>query len=504
EYLQIVATKRPVDDIVRFFGGFSPGSIFACSPAGRQAVEQLDRVKDIIARVVPEDERAFDFTSFEVVSGAPPRYGTLVVETTPPFAQLYVDDIFRGWTPKTLTLPAGWLDVLIRKSGYQDWSRRIYLVAGRTRTLRIPLQPAVTNRPPVAQIAFTPLNPLVGQPVTFNGISSYDPDGVIVDYRWDFDGDGVFDAAGPIVAYTYTSPGTYNVKLLVTDNMGATDEEVVSVNVSLPNRPPVARFSASPTPALVGSPVTFDASASYDPDGFITDYRWDFNGDGTIDGIGRTVFYTYFTAGTYQVTLYVTDNMGATAQVTQTLQVVIPGPPGMPNMNGIPGVYVWGIDRWNITVNGSPDWTTPHAYRIELRTDGTFVDVSTEFGPGPRPLGLVPEPTEEGWKLVFEGQVVSERITYSFRVRNATSIYFEIQFDTDGDGIMETSPGIVKLRQLMVNPPYNPFVVGLPTGYSGPFVPSIDFKIGKALIYTQQAHFIFWITTIEELEGGAI
>jgi PKD repeat protein len=504
EYLQIVATKRRVDDIVQFFGGFAPGSTFACSPAGRQAVEQLNRVKDIVERVVPEKERAFDFTSFEVVSGAPPQYGTLVVETTPPFAQLYIDNVFRGWTPETLTLPAGWHDVLIRKSGYQDWSRRIYLVASRTRRLRIILSPAVVNQPPVARFTFSPPTPIPGQWVQFDAASSYDPDGTITNYQWDLDGDGIMDATGQTVFHSYPTPGAYNVRLVVTDDQGASDDEVKTVTVGAPNRQPVAQFIITPTPALVGSPVTFDASSSYDPDGFITDYRWDLNGDGVVDATGQITTYTYFAAGLYEVSLYITDNMGASAQSTQTLQVAVPGPAGMPSMDGIPGVYIWGTDSWNITVNGSPSWTSPHAYKIELRTDGTFVNVSSAPGPGPAPLGLIPEPTEEGWRVVFEGQVTSNRITYTFEMRNATTIYFDIKLDMDGDGTMDASPGFVRLRTLMVTPPNNPFAAGIPDGYSGPFVPSINFKIGKALIYTQTARFIFWMTTIEDLEGASI
>ena len=499
EYLQIMATSQPVD-LGAEFSTETPFPLLGENPEGWR-----QQLKAKVLGLIPEPtERAFDFTWFEIVSGAPPQYGTLVVETTPSFAELYVDNTFRGYTPKTLVLVAGYHDILIKKSGYQDWSRQIYLVAGRTRTLRVILEPAVVNQPPVARFTYSPMNPLVGQPVTFDGTSSYDPDGNIVSYQWDFDGDGTVDATGQVVYHSYVAPGTYNVRLVVTDDQGASDEEVKAVTVAAPNQPPVARFSISPTPAQVGMPVTFDATGSYDPDGFITDYRWDFNGDGTIDGTGQIASYTYFAPGTYQVTLYVTDNAGATAQSTQTLQVIVPGPPGMPNMDGIPGVYVWGVDRWNITVNGSPGWTTPHGYRIEIRTDGTFVNVSTQAGPGPAPLGLVPEPVGGDKRLVFEGQVTSNRITYSFDVQGAESIYFEIAFDLDGDGNLDTSTGIVKLRQLMVNPPYNPFVVGIPSGYTGPFVPSIDFKIGKALIYTETAHFIIWTHTIEELEGGAI
>ena len=589
EHLQILASTHPIPAIQ-----VEPSPEMPYPLLGEDPEDWKSRVEAHIKGLVPEPaERAFAFTSFRIVSGAPPQYGTLVVETTPPFAQLYVDNVFRGWTPKTLTLVAGWHDVLVRKSGYRDWSRRIYLVAGRTRTLRVTLQSAVNqppvalftfsptnpfpgqavtfdagssydpdgsitayhwdfnndgvvdasgqvvthsfpspgvytvrlrvvddqgasddevktvnvvvlNQPPVAQFTFSPASPAPGEWVQFDASASYDPDGTIVDYRWDFDGDGVMDATGQTAFYSYPAPGVYSVRLVVTDNQGASDDEVKSVVVAAPNRPPVAQFTISPSPALVGVPVTFNASSSYDPDGFITDYRWDLNGDGTIDASGQITSYTYFTPGTYQVTLYVTDNAGAMAQSTQTLQVAVPGPAGMPPMDGIPGVYVWGTDTWNITVNGSPSWTSPHAFRIELRTDGTFVNVSSAPGPGPAPLGLVPEPAEEGWKVVFEGEVTSNRITYTFEVRNATSIYFNVKFDMDGDGIMETSPGIVRLRQFMVNPPTNPFVLGVPEGYTGPFVPSINFRLGTPFSYTQTFRFVLWGSNIEDLEGGSI
>jgi hypothetical protein len=118
-------------------------------------------------------------------------------------------------------------------------------------------------------------------------------------------------------------------------------------------------------------------------------------------------------------------------------------------------------------------------------------------------LGLIPEPTDEGWKLVFEGSVVSGRVTYTFQVTGASSIYMDLKLDVDGDGDLERSPGFVHLRQFMVNPLSNPFVVGTPEGYSGPFVPSINFRIGTALTYTEHVRIVFYSTTIEALEGGS-
>ncbi len=73
---------------------------------------------------------------------------------------------------------------------------------------------------PVAVFAFTPEEPRAGEAVTFDASGSYDPDGYIVRYEWDFDGDGQLDAEGRIVEWTFPQPGTYPVKLTVTDNDG--------------------------------------------------------------------------------------------------------------------------------------------------------------------------------------------------------------------------------------------------------------------------------------------
>ncbi|MCS6903744.1 MAG: PKD domain-containing protein, partial [Candidatus Bipolaricaulota bacterium] len=119
-------------------------------------------------------------------------------------------------------------------------------------------QPA--NKAPLARFSFTPKEPIVGQPVTFDGSASKDPDGKIVSYLWDF-GDGQ-TAQEIIVTHAFQKDGEYDVTLQVTDDRGASSQLTKTVHVMPPNRPPVARFTVTPDQPKAGEPVTLDASES--------------------------------------------------------------------------------------------------------------------------------------------------------------------------------------------------------------------------------------------------
>jgi PKD repeat protein len=86
------------------------------------------------------------------------------------------------------------------------------------------------NEPPVADFTFSPIKPFVNENVTFNASTSYDPDGGIVSYEWDF-GDGN-NGTGVIITHSYASAGVYNVNLTVTDDDRAKDSIFKVITVS--------------------------------------------------------------------------------------------------------------------------------------------------------------------------------------------------------------------------------------------------------------------------------
>lgn len=97
----------------------------------------------------------------------------------------------------------------------------------------------------------------------------------------------------------------------------------ITVNLA-ENELPVASFSYTPESPLVNQMITFDASSSYAPDGNITNYEWNF-GDGNI-GTGELIKYSYSSAGKYDVTLTVTDNVGAADSMTKQVGVIASEP----------------------------------------------------------------------------------------------------------------------------------------------------------------------------------
>ncbi|NIN33949.1 MAG: PKD domain-containing protein, partial [Gammaproteobacteria bacterium] len=171
------------------------------------------------------------------------------------------------------------------------------------------------NRPPVASFTESAESIAVGETIYFNASNSYDPDGSIISYFWDF-GDGS-NTTGVTTEHAYSSSGSYTVILTVTDDDYGTDTASAQKTVEVTS--PIASFIESAETVLTNEVIQFNASASYDPDGVIVGYSWDF-GDGT-NATGVTVGHAYVDDGNYVVTLTVTDNDGAsdTASSSKTV-----------------------------------------------------------------------------------------------------------------------------------------------------------------------------------------
>jgi PKD repeat protein len=229
-------------------------------------------------------------------------------------------------------------------------------------------------QPPVAVIS-GPTRGLVGETLSFDGSGSSDSDGSIVSYAWDF-GDGT-SGSGASVTHSYSTAGTYQVSLTVTDDDGLTGETTHVVQVDEPApmpQPPVAVISG-PASGLVGEALNFNGGGSSDSDGSIVSYVWDF-GDAT-SGSGASVTHSYSTAGTYQVSLTVTDDDGLTGETTHVVQVDEPAPMPQPPVAVISGPTS-GLVGETLSFDGSGS----------SDSDGSIVSYDWDFGGGTVSSGI--------------------------------------------------------------------------------------------------------------------
>jgi chitodextrinase len=195
--------------------------------------------------------------------------------------------------------------------------------AGLANSRRASSKALHVNRPPSAS-AGPDRSVCAGDTVAFDGGGSIDWDGKLAGYRWDF-ADGA-TAEGTRVAHSFTQPGTYPVRLTVTDDSGspcATAEAVSRIHV---NAPPQVSLGGDREAFAGGAhdQLLFDASGSSDPDGSGLEYSWDL-GDGTSRA-GEKLRHAYDKPGVYKVRLTVRDGTGlACGQTVGGMTVTVRG-----------------------------------------------------------------------------------------------------------------------------------------------------------------------------------
>ncbi len=234
---------------------------------------------------------------------------------------------------------------------------------------------------PVASFAFS----CSGSTCTFDASGSSDSDGSVITYAWQF-WDG--DASGAQVTHTFTA--THGTLLIVMDNDGSWNASSVNVD-----QPPILSFTTSCT----GLSCTFDASASFDPDGSIAWFIWRF-GD-SIDGVRPAqTTHAYSAPGTYTVTLTASDQDGVTSVFSQTVAVAVVNVPPVASfvstcdgltctfnasssidVDGTIASYAWNFGDTTVGtgVSLSHAYTKGGSYRVALRvTDGSGATGSQE------------------------------------------------------------------------------------------------------------------------------
>jgi len=309
------------------------------------------------------------------------------------------------------------------------------------------------NTPPTANFSQS----CTGLSCTFTDQST-DANGTITAWLWNF-GNGVTSTVkNP--TYSYPSAGTYSVSLRATDNDGAMTTVTKTVTVSAPaNTPPTANFSQSCT----GLSCTF-TDQSTDANGTITAWLWNF-GNGVTSAV-KNPTYSYPSAGTYTVSLRVTDNAGASTTASKTISVSAPAtntPPTASFTQNCSGLSCTFIDqstdangyitlwRWNFG-NGvtstvrNPSYSYPvgGSYNVTLSvTDNSGAVSSTT-----RTVTVSSAPTTTQISLTLRGYKISGYEYVEIRWSGATTQYVDIYMNGSRIGTVSNSGGVTHRTNL--------------------------------------------------------
>jgi len=101
------------------------------------------------------------------------------------------------------------------------------------------IETPVPNQPPIANFTYYPEKPVVNQSVTFDASSSYDPDGKIIAYEWDFGDGNITNTTEEVISHSYSESGSYKVTLTVRDDKGAKNSTTKMITV-MPEKPSVS------------------------------------------------------------------------------------------------------------------------------------------------------------------------------------------------------------------------------------------------------------------------
>jgi type 1 glutamine amidotransferase/PKD repeat protein len=164
--------------------------------------------------------------------------------------------------------------------------------------------------------------------------------GTIVMYKWDFDGDGIYDDSSATTAYlthTYSDENAYLARLYVRDDDGneafGTREVVISSTQRIVNNPPAISGFTRQFTLSIKDTINLNVTAS-DEDGKVLEYGWDMNLDGKADSLAKPdaptvnirLSKSFPDTGSFKLVLKVKDDSGATVSDTASIQVLLDAP----------------------------------------------------------------------------------------------------------------------------------------------------------------------------------
>ncbi len=272
---------------------------------------------------------------------------------------------------------------------------------------------------PVAQFDFSPHHPKQYQLVTFNATESYDPDGSILEYRWDLMGNGTFTSwqNNELITHTYSTEGTYQVTLQVKDDeLINTSTQTIHITNNSNHPPNTPQKPTGPNNGFTQTTYTFSTTTT-DEDEDNVKYGWDWNNDGIVDtwteyktqGTTTQIQHIWDNPGTYTISVKAQDEHGLTSDFSESTTITIntttsnekncydppanPSPSHNANDVSLTGVYLeWECSDsdeddivYTVYFDNSPEFDEPVEENIE----------TTQYYPG-----QLQKETTYYWKII--------------------------------------------------------------------------------------------------------
>ena len=268
--------------------------------------------------------------------------------------------------------------------------------------------------------------------------TSTDSDGSIVSWKWFFDlNDLTKTSSIQNPSFTYSTSGTYNVKLEVTDNSGNIAFVTKAVIVApVINQPPIINFVSGVQTSFNPIIVKFTESSS-DPDGFIEKWDWNFGDSSeifsTTSSASKNPSHQYANPGVYDVTLTVTDNGladGSNKKTAQkTIQIEVFGPPA-----NKPPIASFNVDNNNSFAPLQVNFTD-----TSIDTDGFIIKWLWEF--------------ETNIFREFNSQTYQKTVGYTFTKSGTYTVKLTV---TDNNGLTSTATNDIVVLN---TPPVSVFTI---------------------------------------------
>lgn len=208
----------------------------------------------------------------------------------------------------------------------------------------------ITDQPPVASLVPDVDSGVAPLTVNLDASASVDPVGNIVKFEWDINGNNFFSEPGEEFAALNQDHATVQfdtaevrtITVRVTDDSDLSDEASVQITVT-GSQPPVADLTANPESGPKVLEVDLNATGSNDPDSPITDYEWDYDGDGNFSEAdnGEDTAHgnplaqaSYSVVGIYNATVRVSDGDGGSD--TASVQIDVSNTPPVADIQATP------------------------------------------------------------------------------------------------------------------------------------------------------------------------